>query len=68
MRVKTLVTAVAAALYSAGMAQAAAVSSGKVERLEPLKITAEQAKQLNAGLTQEVKLRIFESKGTGSSG
>ncbi|WP_428619116.1 S8 family serine peptidase [Shewanella sp.] len=56
MRVKTLVTAVAAALYSAGMVQAAAVSPGKVERLEPLKITAEQAKQLNAASAQQVNL------------
>lgn len=55
MKVKTLVTAVAAALYSAGMAHAA-IQQAKVERLEPLKITAEQAKKLNAASTQEVNL------------
>lgn len=52
MKVKTLVTAVAAALYSVSMAQAAALSGGEVHKLQPLNITAEQAKQLNAGKTE----------------
>ncbi|WP_028762452.1 S8 family serine peptidase [Shewanella colwelliana] len=56
MKVKTLVTAVAAALYSVSMAQAAALSGGEVHKLQPLNITAEQAKLLNAGPKQSDSL------------
>ena len=56
MKVKTLVTAVAAAIYSASMAQAAALSGGEVHKLQPLNITAEEAKQLNAGPKQSDSL------------
>ncbi len=47
MNVKTVLTALAAALYSASSAHAAIMQSEEVHKLEALKVTAEQIKQYN---------------------
>lgn len=54
MRVKTIVTAVAAALYSASSVQAGIMHSDEVHKLEALKVTAEQIKHYNQGLEQDI--------------
>ncbi len=63
MRVKTLVTAMGAALYSAGMAHAAVALKDQVQVIQPLKVTAEQITQFNNELNTHARTNLLKNDG-----
>ncbi len=63
MRVKTLVTAVGAALYSAGMAHAAVALKDQVQVIQPFKATTEQITQFNNDLNNYARTNLLQNDG-----